>query len=96
MNPSQKEQLFSNPAATMQGVPERIQIRQLVHFYKADPEYGNGVAKKLGLDIQMWSSWVKNNIERTDRKDNRRELRKLNLKSNLMKGEKNERQCKGH
>ncbi|MGA2821585.1 MAG: catalase-related domain-containing protein [Anaerolineales bacterium] len=48
MDASQKEQLFSNIAEAMQGVPERIMARQLVHFYKADPEYGRGVAKKLG------------------------------------------------
>jgi catalase len=33
----------------MQGVPERIHVRQLVHFYKADPAYGRGVAAKLGM-----------------------------------------------
>lgn len=52
MNPSQKRQLFSNLAEPMQGVPESIVVRQLVHFYKANTEHGNGVAKKLGLDIK--------------------------------------------
>jgi len=33
----------------MQGVPIEIVNRQLVHFYRADPEYGFGVARKLGL-----------------------------------------------
>jgi catalase len=59
MNASQKNQLFSNLAAAMQGVPERIQVRQLVHFYKADPAYGRGVAKKLGLDMAKFAPWVK-------------------------------------
>ena len=54
MNASQKEQLFSNLAAAMQGVPERIVVRQLVHFYKADPDYGRGVAAKLGLDMKKY------------------------------------------
>jgi len=58
MNPSQKEQLFSNLAAAMQGVPERILVRQLVHFFKADPDYGHGVAKKLGLDMNKFASWA--------------------------------------
>ena len=38
MNDDQKEQLFSNIAAAVEGVPERICVRQLVHFYKADPD----------------------------------------------------------
>ena len=38
-----------NIAAAMDGVPERIQVRQLVHFYKADPDYACGVAAKLNL-----------------------------------------------
>ncbi len=49
MNSDQKEQLFSNIAEAMDGVPERIQTRQLVHFYKADPDYACGVAGKLNL-----------------------------------------------
>lgn len=59
MNASQKEQLFSNLAEAMQGVPERIMIRQLVHFYKADPAYGRGVAAKLGLDMEKFTAWTK-------------------------------------
>ena len=49
MNKDQKEQLFSNIAEAMDGVPERIKVRQLVHFYKADPNYACGVAGKLDL-----------------------------------------------
>lgn len=59
MNASQKEQLFSNYADAMQGVPERIIARQLLHFYKADPAYGRGVAKKLGLDMERYVPWTK-------------------------------------
>jgi len=58
MNASQKEQLFSNLAEAMQGVPERIIARQLVHFYKADPEYGRGVAAKLGMDMNKYATWA--------------------------------------
>ncbi len=43
----------------MQGVPERILARQLVHFYKANPEYGRGVAKKLGMDMEKYIPWAK-------------------------------------
>jgi catalase len=63
MNASQKEQLFSNLAAAMQGVPERIIVRELVHFYKADPEYGRGAAKKLGLDMEKYAAWAKLSLQ---------------------------------
>jgi catalase len=26
--------------------------RQIRHFYKADPQYGAGVAKRLGIEIE--------------------------------------------
>ncbi len=52
MNKSQQEQLFSNIAEAMDGVPERVVARQIVHFYRADPAYGRGVAEKLKLDIE--------------------------------------------
>lgn len=58
MNDSQKEQLFCNIAEAMQGVPERIVARQLVHFYKADPDYGRGVAGKVGLDMERFAPWA--------------------------------------
>ncbi|MEP0214438.1 MAG: catalase-related domain-containing protein, partial [Cellulophaga sp.] len=45
----QKNRLFSNVAAAMQGVSMEIIERQLVHFDKADPAYGNGVRKALGI-----------------------------------------------
>ncbi len=43
----QKQRLFANIAAAMQGVPEEIVERQLVHFDKADPAYGAGVRAAL-------------------------------------------------
>ncbi len=58
MNDSQKEQLFCNLAEGMQGVPERIVARQLVHFYKADPDYGRGVATMLGLEMDRFAPWA--------------------------------------
>ncbi|MCX5578216.1 catalase [Kaistia terrae] len=51
-NAEQKDRLFGNLAAAMQGVPVEIINRQLVHFYRADPEYGIGVATKLGLPTE--------------------------------------------
>jgi catalase len=50
MSPNQKEQLFSNIAGAMSGVPENIVRRQLEHFHKADPAYAAGVARALKLE----------------------------------------------
>ncbi|MDO8413418.1 MAG: catalase [Gallionellaceae bacterium] len=51
MSTAQKSQLVNNLVGAMQGVPRFIQIRQLGHFYKADKEYGNGVAVGLGIPM---------------------------------------------
>jgi catalase len=51
MSAHQKDQLFSNIAAAMNGVPEAIVRRQLGHFAKADAGYAAGVAKALGLKL---------------------------------------------
>ncbi len=47
-----QERLFRNIAEAMAGVPDFIVQRQLGHFYKADPAYGEGVAKALGVTIR--------------------------------------------
>lgn len=47
MSDDQKQQLFKNIAAAMNGVPEFIIERQLEHFTKADEAYGAGVRKAL-------------------------------------------------
>jgi catalase len=49
MSPEQKDQLFNNIKAAMEGVPLEIVTRQVVHFYRADPDYGIGVATRMGL-----------------------------------------------
>jgi catalase len=51
MSADQKNQLIHNIVNAMKTVPEEIQERQIRHFYKADPAYGEGVAKGLGLSI---------------------------------------------
>jgi len=43
----QKARLFSNIAASMQGVPQFIIERQLGHFEKVHPDYAAGVRKAL-------------------------------------------------
>ena len=47
-----KGRLINNIVASMSSVPAQIQKRQIEHFYKADPEYGIGVANGLGLAIE--------------------------------------------
>lgn len=48
----QKQRLFSNIADAMTGVPQEIIDRQLAHFDKADPAYGEGVRKALAAKRQ--------------------------------------------
>src|ERR1700745_1566392 len=52
MKPDVRERLIGNIVASMKSVPRRIQELQVQHFYKADPAYGTGVAKGLGLNIE--------------------------------------------
>ena len=46
-----KQRLISNIVGSLGHTPKRIQELQIQHFYKADPAYGTGVAKGLGLNI---------------------------------------------
>jgi catalase len=41
--------LMDNIAEAMHGAPADIARRLIAHFYKADPDYGIGVATRLGL-----------------------------------------------
>jgi catalase len=52
MKQDAQDRLISNIVGSLGAVPRRIQELQIQHFYKADPAYGTGVAKGLGLDIQ--------------------------------------------
>lgn len=49
MSREERERLIGNIVAAMTGVPREIQLRQIVHFFRADPEYGAGVASGLGI-----------------------------------------------
>lgn len=51
MTADQQAQLIGNIVRAMKPVPKDIQVRQIGHFYKADPAYGKGVAQGLGLSI---------------------------------------------
>lgn len=51
MNTDEKTQLINAIVDAMRDVPRDIQLRQVGHFYKADPDYGAGVAQGLGLKL---------------------------------------------
>jgi catalase len=50
MKEQDREHLVGNIAAHLGGAQKRIQLRQTALFYKADPDYGQRVAKALGLN----------------------------------------------
>lgn len=50
-NEAQKDQLTSVIAGTMQGLPEEILRPNIEHFLKADADYGQRIAKKVGLKL---------------------------------------------
>src|SRR5271170_4028245 len=52
MTPDARARLVSNIVGSLGATPRRIQELQIQHFYKADPAYGTGVAKGLGLKIE--------------------------------------------
>ena len=52
MKPDAQQRLCGNIAASLGNVEKRIQDLQINHFYKADPKYGEGVAKALGRQIE--------------------------------------------
>ena len=49
MPPDAQARLMDNIRDAMQGVPLEIVRRQIAHFYRADPDYGIGVATRMGL-----------------------------------------------
>jgi catalase len=52
MTPEQRKRLIGNIAASLSQTPRHIQERQLEHLYRADPAYGEGVGKALGIPVR--------------------------------------------
>lgn len=50
-SPEQQQRIFQNTANEMQGTTEEVKHRHIRNCYKADPDYGKGVANALGIDI---------------------------------------------
>ena len=51
MTPEQQQTLFDNTAAEMNGVDDVVKKRHIGNCLKADPAYGEGVAKALGIAL---------------------------------------------
>ena len=51
MSPAQQRALFGNTARAMADAPMEIKVRHIGHCLKADPAYGKGVAKALGIPL---------------------------------------------
>jgi catalase len=51
MKPDEKDRLISNISGSLSQAPRHIQERQLCHFFRADPAYGEGVAKAIGISV---------------------------------------------
>jgi catalase len=51
MTAEQKQLLFGNTARAMKGASQEVLERHVVNCTKADPAYGQGVAKALGISV---------------------------------------------
>ena len=52
MTDEDREHLIGNIVSHLSGAQKRIQLRQAALFLKADKDYGQRIAKGLGLDIE--------------------------------------------
>jgi catalase len=46
-----KDRLTTRIAGGLGQARKEVQLRQVCHFFRADPDYGTRVAKKLGIDL---------------------------------------------
>lgn len=51
LTPEKQQILFDNTARDIQDAERFIKERHITNCYKADPDYGKGVAKAMGIDI---------------------------------------------
>ena len=52
MTPAQQDALFGNTGRAMGDAPQFIKFRHIRNCHAADPAYGAGVAKALGIDLK--------------------------------------------
>ena len=50
-SPEAQQRMFENTARAMQGTTKQTQLRHINNCYQADPAYGEGVAKALGIAL---------------------------------------------
>jgi len=53
MSAKDRSHLIGNIVSHLKGAQKRLQLRQTALFYKADADYGEKVAKGLGIDIEQ-------------------------------------------
>jgi catalase len=51
LKPDAQQRLVDNIVGSLSGVREDIQMRQLCHFFRADPQYGMQIAAGLGIKL---------------------------------------------
>ena len=51
MTGEEQARLMDNIACAMKGVSKEILRRQVAHFYRADPDYGAGVSRRVGVEV---------------------------------------------
>ena len=51
MTGEEQGRLMDNIARAMKGVSKEILRRQVAHFYRADPAYGAGVSRRVGVEV---------------------------------------------
>ncbi|RKQ30937.1 catalase [Oceanobacillus halophilus] len=51
LSEEEQQRLFENTASEMEGTTKEVQLRHINNCYKADPKYGEGVAKALGVSL---------------------------------------------
>lgn len=51
MSPAQQTELVGNIADSLKNAPRDIQARMLCHFFRADPAYGAGIARGVGIEM---------------------------------------------
>ncbi len=49
-----KDRLTTRIAGVLGDARQEVQMRQLCHFFRADPDYGKRVADKLGIDVDAF------------------------------------------
>ncbi|OLS02610.1 catalase [Tissierella creatinophila] len=79
MTKDQQQVLFDNTARNMGDSTLQIKHRHIYHCYKADPEYGKGVAKSLNISIDD----VDLNLPPSDSKENLKKANNLHPELNI-------------